>query len=394
MGSVHTILCQIHGLWNETRGNTVGCTNCTDRLLMCEKNWCYKAAMNVSVKKMNAGVFKSWKELFLQAVQDVECNSKVGESDDPIATMNAIIAQRLQTPGSPGEKCIQWHCQVMMQAVTDMDLSSKTGVCTNKLLTKPDYYEKHCVCNSMKMTLAQAQTIVSKCGPQSAALPARVFDMLITKKAVCMQDSFKAAELAMPAQFVKTGKLAPCLDWVGNAAVHNQLFKAIAAAISGLNSALVSTYAPCTGLFCKAFALAIDPLTAESMQCSWDADPWAQFNLAAATDTMVQCDLIGAESKLLGSTDKIGRAICNTSLVPAICAEREDSMATRCPGVTMAQFDAADFRCSKAQLNANAATTTPAAPASNRLLLEANETDLESAPSDEIYESFESKEET
>jgi len=208
MPAIEKILCQIPAEYNKTLGHTVGCNNCTDNLLMCGKGWCYKAAMNISMIVKDSGTHKSWKDMFLQAIVDRECNLKVSESVDPMAMMNAILSQRAATPNSPTDKCLQWHCQVMqLAALTNTDLSHPSGVCTNAKKTKPDYLAESCVCNSMALNFDSATSIAAACGPTSAALPSRVFVMAVGTKNDCFKTSIDpGAKSIMNAQYVSTTK--------------------------------------------------------------------------------------------------------------------------------------------------------------------------------------------
>lgn len=343
MQAIQQILCQIPGEWNETLGHKVGCANCTDNLLMCGKSWCYKAAMNLSIITKDSGSHKSWVDMFLQATQDKECNLKVSESSSPVATLISILDQRVQTKGSPTDKCVQWHCQVLVLALlTSTDVTSLTGQCTNAKKTKPPYMEEFCPCQTIPMTYDQAVQIKNACGPQAAALPARVFLLAVSGKPECMKSSLDSgAKPKMPSQYGKMSLQEDCVKWTQNAVNHHQWFKSlISKAISmqsvpGAPFSIPSIYGPCAKVYCEAFALSIraagyeeyNPVIGSS--CTWTVGSEG-FSYAFAEDVYKVCNAVSAQPIFLNSPDVIGVQICNISTTPIICSEKVSQ--SSCPG--------------------------------------------------------------
>lgn len=291
MGSVHQILCQIPGEWNAATGQKVGCNNCSDILLTCGKNQCYKSVMNTTMKLIKTGKKKSWKDLHQQALLDKECNLKVSESTTPVQTVMAIIGAKVGGKG-PSDKCLQFHCLVVVQAaLTDKDLrNADSSICPNAMLSKPPALTNDCVCNSMPMSLTQASAIAAACGTQAATLPAQVFEMELAKKNDCFTKTINASRykdgtLEVREEYKKMKTRTYCVNWFDSSSHESQWLKLAdettfktQAGYTPPSGASASDIAPCMKIMCKAFANSIS-----HPSCLWQGHPYDTFSEEDAT---------------------------------------------------------------------------------------------------------------
>lgn len=353
MDPIQEILCKIPGEWNETQGNTVGCSNCTDNLLMCGKDWCYKSSMNITIMKKNSGQQKSLNDMFLQATQDKECSLKIGEATNPIAAVVSIIDERARTKAAtgvadPGNKCLQWHCQVLIVATgldQGTDVFSPSGQCTNVKFTKPSYYDKTCICGGLPMTFDMATKINNECGVPVAGVVQKVLTMSVASKATCLRTSVERAAQAKASDYNAMALKEECVTWFQTSSTHHQWFTALASDLScvgaSCSGATASTYGSCTKVMCQAFYNSVfwksvgetPPL---SDGCTYGSDAltpedidYIGVTLQAVSDIIDQCQAVSANTAALADVFKTSVRLCNITkdgrtnpaATPPLCTE-------------------------------------------------------------------------
>lgn len=373
MSAVDQILCKIPAELNTTNGvpiHKIGCSNCTDNLLMCGKEWCYKAAMNITLKKMIGGSKKSWPKMFLAAGQDPVCNLKVSEAGDPVAVLvdlGGTINPTAKTNRKydAGDDCIQWHCQVMLQAaLTNKDLSSPTAGCTNTAMTKPDYLAKTCVCQAMPLTFAQAKTLNALCGPQSNNLPARVFLNILNTRDQCLQSSLKAVQVRTGKNYKKFVKEENCVNWLSFADTHTDWLRQKSPPAAPKGAPITpDSYSHCKIVMCEAAHAALVPWKTPAVACSWTVGKWTEWDFTMSPHLVKFCSNVFPAA--LRTNVGIAKAVCNITTAATICKELlekgfrgsllgvvpSEPAELPCTGVSMASFKAFQFDCKKAQAN-------------------------------------------
>jgi len=377
MGAVDEILCKIPGEWNTTKQQTIGCSNCSDNLLMCGKGWCYKAAMNITLKKMLKGDKKSWPKMFLAAGQDPVCNLKVSESADPVATLVDLagtINPTAKTVGrkyDAGDDCIQWHCQVMLQAaLTNEQLSSPTGICSNAAMTKPDYLAKSCVCNEMPMTFSMATSLNTLCGPQSNNLPARVFLNILNSRDQCLKTSLIAVKAQTDKNYIKFVKQKDCVNWLSFANTHTDWLRQKSPPIPPSKTGKdPMSYSHCKIVMCTAALASLEPWKYTGVACTWSVGKWTEWDFTMSPHLVKYCSNVFPAA--LRTNVGIAKAVCNITTTATICKDLlnkgfrgsalgivpSEAPQLACTGVTMPQFQAFQFDCKKAQANITGSTS-------------------------------------
>jgi hypothetical protein len=290
------ILCKIPGEYNTSLGHTVGCGNCTDSLLMCDKQlktggWCYKAAMNITVKKVTSGKKKSWKEPYEDASLDTVCNEKIVESNDPVQMLSVVLLARQTTPTVPSDPCVTWHCYVMLTAVNHKDLSDESGVCTNTEGAKPSHLVSSCPCNGVLITPTIANNLNNACGPDAASLKTRVFRTAKGLKNDCLKESLTAAQAKVANAYSQTEKIADCATWLQSSNTHWDWFNSYDQYVNGgqrLPAGITAaSFASCVTTFCVAFAEALGPSL--SATCTWNTTDYIPLSTASAAKAVVIC---------------------------------------------------------------------------------------------------------
>jgi len=139
----------------------VGCANTPSNLLACPKPSCYRSALNITYKVKShfgstwaqdgaAAASDSLYESFMDASTDVECNNIIGKE----TVTNPILALVEMEAAASGDQavaqsCIDYHCGVLVTALTDGDLASSSGTCTNRHDSKLDSQANSCICQEL-----------------------------------------------------------------------------------------------------------------------------------------------------------------------------------------------------------------------------------------------------
>lgn len=325
-GSAQTLLCTIPGLYNESVGQEVGCGNCTDQLLMCNKMWCYKAAMNITILKLDSGRHEAWRGAFEDATQDTVCNYAVSEAIDPVGLLKSVIDTRADTPGTPSDACVDWHCHVMLQAtIESSDLVSVSNVCTNVHGAKPDYFANTCICSALTIDAQTAGLLADNCGPTAQLLQNQMFIQAVNQKDVCFQTTTKIAGDLFPTEWQNSQKNSLCATWLQQASTHWAWFTSYEQFTSGTmpQGVTANTFSSCVTIFCAAFVQALN-LSTPLTTCSWTAEDYVPFNAGAAWKIVKTCELKPLTVPSMTTASSIAQLICNKSTDPQICLD--------CPG--------------------------------------------------------------
>eukprot|EP00406_Dinophysis_acuminata_P043612 CAMPEP_0179312810 /NCGR_PEP_ID=MMETSP0797-20121207/53473_1 /TAXON_ID=47934 /ORGANISM="Dinophysis acuminata, Strain DAEP01" /LENGTH=339 /DNA_ID=CAMNT_0021022785 /DNA_START=33 /DNA_END=1048 /DNA_ORIENTATION=- len=188
-GPIEEFLCSIPS-------QTQGCSFCADNLLMCPKDACWRYAVNLTyIKVMDTPGFQFYKNELHKAASDTNCNDLVQVSTSPVDMLVNAREMRYQTSGAgPSDACLIFHCEVLRHAVmasVDTHLTSIAGPCINTLRVKPDSEATDCTCNSLAISMNQAQTIRTMCGAQTEGLRGEVFERILQRKDPCYQQSIE-----------------------------------------------------------------------------------------------------------------------------------------------------------------------------------------------------------
>ncbi|CAE8736062.1 unnamed protein product [Polarella glacialis] len=176
---VEAYLCNIPAQVNESIGATVGCGNCTAKLLLCPKSPCYRYAFNVTWQTEAKDANDAFYGAFSEAVLDEGCNQLVSASDSPAEMLTAIMSKRTSSKGLiPSDACVRFSCEVLLNSV--MRSKGKTltgpGECNNAPLpVKFPWEATWCPCDSMDVSMLEATNFEA------------VFDRILAKKDTCYE---------------------------------------------------------------------------------------------------------------------------------------------------------------------------------------------------------------
>lgn len=199
---IEEYLCNIPGEVNITNGWTVGCGNCTDTLMLCDKSDCWRHAFNLTWQLDASTANGQYYDAFQEAALDSTCNSLVLSADSPVSMLSNILDRRLN-PSKPqvSESCVTWNCRVLVRAFMRSLGSQLTGpgTCTNEIPSvKPSWQATECPCDEVAITMAQASSVRTLCGAMSAGLQTGVYSRQLAAKDTCFSGSMAAAETAYP----------------------------------------------------------------------------------------------------------------------------------------------------------------------------------------------------
>jgi len=142
-----------------------GCEGCRAELLMCPKNLCWTAAVNITWQTQAKTTQGNLYQAFLEASTDTVCNTLVRKVQTPVQMITELQASASQVT----EGCTEFHCGVLSIAVGgSSDLDSPSGVCTDEYGTKPpDEDQSECTCAGLLSSselLAAKSVIDDVCG--------------------------------------------------------------------------------------------------------------------------------------------------------------------------------------------------------------------------------------
>eukprot|EP00440_Ansanella_granifera_P011430 gb/GFBE01012400.1/.p1 GENE.gb/GFBE01012400.1/~~gb/GFBE01012400.1/.p1 ORF type:complete len:681 (+),score=115.71 gb/GFBE01012400.1/:1-2043(+) len=194
-------LCNIPGEFNETSGQTVGCANCSDMLMLCGKDACFRHAFNLTWQLHAATPDGTMYGAFQEAVLDQTCNSLAQTADSPVSMLNAIIAKRAKSGNAePSEACEAWSCKVMTMALmrSQNTVLTRPGSCTNEMSVKPPWEDTTCSCDSMVVRMQEAKNFQELCGSMADGLQVAVYNRMMANKDMCLQSSMAVAAIIDP----------------------------------------------------------------------------------------------------------------------------------------------------------------------------------------------------
>ncbi|CAJ1337608.1 unnamed protein product [Effrenium voratum] len=199
---IEEFLCNIPGEVNITNGWTVGCGNCSDTLMLCDKSDCWRHAFNLSWQLDAATPNGQYYDAFQEAALDSTCNSLAMSADSPVGMLSNILDRRLNT-GKPqvSESCVTWNCRVLARAFMRSLGSHLTGpgTCTNENPSvKSPWQASECTCDAIPVAMAQATSFRTLCGSMATGLRNAVYQRHLSNKDACFQGSMAASATAHP----------------------------------------------------------------------------------------------------------------------------------------------------------------------------------------------------
>lgn len=197
--SLFTYLCNIPAQFNATTGAGVGCSNCTDALLLCDKEDCWRHAFNFTYQTEAKVANDPFYTALQQAVLDTNCNQLAQSSSDTVDMLYSIKSMRSTSKGaSPTDACIRLHCEIFVNAVSRSKGTTLTGpgTCTNILDIKPADQATTCTCDALDVDLQVASDVAGICGPLASGLSAVIFGRMLGSKDQCFQDSLATQKTA------------------------------------------------------------------------------------------------------------------------------------------------------------------------------------------------------
>eukprot|EP00437_Effrenium_voratum_P018775 CAMPEP_0181444390 /NCGR_PEP_ID=MMETSP1110-20121109/25043_1 /TAXON_ID=174948 /ORGANISM="Symbiodinium sp., Strain CCMP421" /LENGTH=604 /DNA_ID=CAMNT_0023568393 /DNA_START=23 /DNA_END=1834 /DNA_ORIENTATION=- len=198
---IDEFLCAIPGEVNISNGWTVGCGNCSDTLMLCDKSDCWRHAFNLTWQLDAATPNGAFYGDFQEAALDSTCNSLVLTADSP-ASMLTSIEDRRANPSRPqvGQACVSWSCRVLVRATMRSLGTHLTGpgICTNDAPSvKEPWFATECSCDDM----LKATSFRSLCGAMSTGLRSAVFERHLSKKDQCYQGNMAASAAINPIEY-------------------------------------------------------------------------------------------------------------------------------------------------------------------------------------------------
>mmetsp|Transcript_120653 Transcript_120653/g.257706 ORF Transcript_120653/g.257706 Transcript_120653/m.257706 type:complete len:517 (-) Transcript_120653:288-1838(-) len=198
----------------------LGCVNCRSNLLVCEKDDCYRDAVNITWQAFAKTSDSPNYQDFMEASTDIECNNLVHKrAFNPVEMITAI--NTAVTEGtSITDGCATFHCKVLKTIIRDTtDLYSTSGVCTDVYGTKkPGVDPALCTCGADFLTsttmalVANKATIDSICGPWLDLLCTTWADVNISLSWCPRRlDGSHPAELVQQAELAVQAKTKRCV---------------------------------------------------------------------------------------------------------------------------------------------------------------------------------------
>ncbi|CAE8736801.1 unnamed protein product [Polarella glacialis] len=290
---VEAYLCNIPAQVNESIGATVGCGNCTAKLLLCPKCPCYRYAFNVTWQTEAKDANDAFYGAFSEAVLDEGCNQLVSASDSPAEMLTAIMSKRTSSKGLiPSDACVRFSCEVLLNSV--MRSKGKTltgpGECNNAPLpVKFPWEATWCPCDSMDVSMLEATNFEGLCGSMASGLKQAVFDRILAKKDTCYESSLAATKIQFPVEAFTFKTNVNCTFLLySSTSVHNWFF----------TKAYVEKFSPkfwavpeqCTKVMCYAFENSLS-----AAGCNWTNNPTlTDITQSQITSMATACSFYGS----------------------------------------------------------------------------------------------------
>jgi hypothetical protein len=142
------------------------CDDCPSTLLMCEKDACYRNAMNITMLTEAATVKGDYFSSFSKASLDSGCNNIIKDSKNPVDALMRMYNAYSPSATAEQSPCIQFHCGVLLTALTHVDLVNTVGSdvssgCTNTRGSKQKDRASDCVCSSVWSNLYEEYDLVA-----------------------------------------------------------------------------------------------------------------------------------------------------------------------------------------------------------------------------------------
>jgi len=284
---IHDALCAIDA-------QNMGCSNCPDILLLCEKDACWRYAMNLTIMTQADTADDDLHLEFLSAVKDAACTEEIQLATDPVDVLVGMYTRQTSSSttgqATVTSDCSTFHCAVKEVALFNTDLNTAAGTgCTNNHGLKPSSEASDCPCSSVELTYSDSIDADTFCS--ATTVIALYFNEELAEKDECTQTVVNAAVAVYSSSAVDMYQDSTCQDLLQSAANVAEWFQ-----LYDINTDSDSTYSvttACLDVFCAAWNSTV-------FDCSWSTSPLLDFSstYVDAADTycktrIVEMDVVG-----------------------------------------------------------------------------------------------------